>query len=159
MKAALVNFWQGRSRREQWMLGVMVLLLAATILWLAVAMPLTRAIGDARERHAAAVVAQARIMAKIERLKTMRQAPRTRLSQPLKLLIDQSANETGFTLTRSELVNRSVINIAIPNARPAALFGWIAALDRQGVVVEQITIRENADQTLVVDARLRGRQS
>jgi hypothetical protein len=41
------------------------------------------------------------------------------------------------------------------NARPQAFFGWIGQLEARGLVVESMSARANADQTIAVEAVLR----
>ena len=44
--------------------------------------------------------------------------------------------------------------IAIPTARPGALFAWIADLENAGVVVDTIDVTNNGDQTVAANILL-----
>lgn len=153
----LQRWWQIRSTRERSLIGVAGVLLAATLLWFAVIVPFSRAIKDARTRHDAAVTARARIIGKIAVLAELekRRSPDGAIALPQIAL--QSATEAGFTLSRNEPQADRRLSIAIPSARTPALYAWLAALEDQGVVVEQITLTRIDGQAVAVDAVLRVR--
>lgn len=124
------------------MLGVMFALLAGVILWFGVIAPLDRARLDARQTLVAATDRNAAIRAAVKQLKSL---PRTAAASepmvPIDQLIGQGAGEAGLTLERAQAQGADRIDIAIASVRPTALFGWLAALEAQGVRVETISAR------------------
>ncbi|MET0248791.1 MAG: type II secretion system protein M [Sphingobium sp.] len=138
MMKSLVAYWEQRSTREQWMLGVMVALLVGVFLWLGVARPLAAAREDSREALRAATDRNASIRASVKALKVLPAAPSTGPAAPLDQVISQSASEAGLTLERAQPQGDARMDIAIASVRPIALLSWIAALEGQGIRVETI---------------------
>lgn len=137
MMAGLKRLWAERSPREQWMLGVMIALLAIVILWLGVVRPVDAARLSARTAMLEAADRNAAIRAKAAMLKRLPRAttatePRLALDQ----FIGQSAGEAGLTLERAQAQGSDRIDIAMASVRPIALFSWLATLEAQGVRVE-----------------------
>lgn len=157
MTGSWLRFWQARSDRERWLLGIAAALLLATLLWFALIVPFNGALKEARTRHEAAVTAKARIAGKIALLAELEKRRPRDGAIALPQLALQSATEAGFTLSRNEPQADRRLNIAIPSARTPALYAWLAALEEQGVVVEQITLSRIEGQTVAVDAVLRVR--
>jgi general secretion pathway protein M len=156
-----VTVWyRGRSLREQRMLLAMSVIFLLVVMWLLVIRPLSDALSDARARHGEAVVARGQAQAQVDALRALRTTGGRALTEPVETVVARAAGEAGFQLSRiqAEPGGRGV-SIAIEAARPQALFGWIAALERQGVVVASLSTNANADQTVAVQATLRGRTS
>ena len=150
-------WWRGRSTREQRLLWVMGALVALLFLWLVVIRPLGDALDRARQRHGAAVVALAEAQA--------RRAPAGGVSAtatpplPLDAFVTRGAADAGFAATRVTARGPSRVSLTIDAARPQALLGWIARLEAQGVAVETLRARANADRTIAVEAALRARNA
>jgi len=138
MMKMLLGYWEQRSTREQWMLGVMFALLGLTILWLGVARPLANAREDSREALRIATDRNAAIRAKVKLLKALPPATAAGPSAPIAQVVGQSAGEAGLTLERAQGQGDDRIDIAIASVRPVALLSWIAALEAQGIRVETI---------------------
>jgi general secretion pathway protein M len=49
--------------------------------------------------------------------------------------------------------------VTIESARPQALFGWVASLERRGLAVERLRAQANADRTLTAEIAFRARGS
>lgn len=133
--------WAARSPREQWMLGAMFALLAIIFLWLGVARPVERAWTDARAAMLAAADTNAAIRAKVKMLKELPASATARDATPMEQLVGQSAAEAGLTLERAEAQGGDRMDIAMASVRPVALFGWLAALESQGIRVETMNAR------------------
>lgn len=133
--------WAARSPREQWMLEVMFALFAIVFLWLGVARPVERAWTDARAAMLAAADANAAIRAKVKMLKALPASALARDGAPMDQLVGQSAAEAGLTLDRAEAQGGDRMDIAMASVRPVALFGWLAALEAQGIRVETLSAR------------------
>ncbi|RYE06772.1 MAG: hypothetical protein EOP22_20175, partial [Hyphomicrobiales bacterium] len=67
----------------------------------------------------------------------------------------QSAGEIGLTLDRNEARGEGQATIAIATARATVLTDWLASLEGQGFVIDQLTITPAADGTVGLTAELR----
>ena len=67
----------------------------------------------------------------------------------------QSAGEIGLTLDRNEARGAGKATIAIAAAKAPVLVDWLASLEGQGFVVDQLTITPAADGTIGLTAELR----
>ena len=150
-------WWSGRSERERVMLGVMGVLIVILLFWLAIIRPIDTAKANALQRLDAATVAAGKVTAVADRVRQSRALSVPTLSSPLPVAVGQAAEGAGFTLSRLDAQGPDRVNIGISTARGPALFGWLAALGRQGVIVERITLRTNSDATLAVEGTLRVR--
>lgn len=141
-------WWAQRSPREQRLLLVMLALLGLVVGWLLVVRPLGDALNAAKERHGAAVVALAEAKARAPGAAPAGTAP----ALPVDGLVSRTAGEAGFANARVAAQAPTRATVAIDAARPQALFAWIAQLERQGVTVDSLRARVNADRTLNVEA-------
>jgi general secretion pathway protein M len=147
------GWWALRSPRERMLLGVMFALIGLLLAWLAVVRPLADALDAAKARHGVAVVALAEARAHRQPAATARAAG------PADAIVAQTASQAGFTSARIASQGPARATAAIEAARPQALFGWIAEMERRGLVVERLAARANADQTLTAEVGVRaGRQ-
>jgi general secretion pathway protein M len=158
MMASLCQFWTERSARERAMLGVMVMLLMATLTWFAAIVPLRAALAGARERLDRVTSTSGRVAAQVAALQRVAGVAITPPPRPLADAIASSAREAGFTPTRADANGDDRVVIAIAAAKSTALFGWLGALSARGIVVEQIALRPNSDATLSVEAMLVARR-
>ena len=61
----------------------------------------------------------------------------------------------NYQMLQSQLEGQeNRVRIAIPTARPGALFAWIADLENAGVVVDTIDVTNNGDQTVAANILL-----
>lgn len=148
MTARFLGWWRERSLREQRMLLVMGALLAVTILWFGIYRPIQDALSSARARHQESVVRLAEIRAQRDALRTGGGPAAT---GPLADLVNRSAAEAGFANATVAAQGDRRVSVSIPSARPGPVMSWIAGLEAQGVVVERLNARANADPTLTVD--------
>lgn len=150
-----MSWWELRSRREQWLIQVMMVLAVLVLGWLLVVRPLTDSLAAAKARHDAAVMALGEARARA----TPGASPTAPAAGPVDALVARTANEAGFTNARitSQGVERA--SVAVDAARPQALFGWVARLEQSGLVVERLTTRPNGDRTLAAELTLRKRGS
>jgi general secretion pathway protein M len=153
MKAQFLDWWRGRSVREQRLLLAMFALIAVTILWLGIYRPMQGVLSNARERHQEAVVRLGEIRAGATAVGGIRASG---LPGPLLAVVSQSASEAGFANAAIAPQGDRRVAVSIPSARPAAFFAWIAALEARGIVVERLSARANSDPTLAIDATLAG---
>ncbi|HST35005.1 MAG TPA: type II secretion system protein GspM [Allosphingosinicella sp.] len=149
------EWWQIRSPRERLLLQAMLGLAAFVLGWLLVVRPLGDALEAAKARHGAAVVALAEAKARQEAGRSAGAPP----PLPIDSLIGASASEAGFTGARITAAGPARASVAIDSARPQALFGWVAALERRGLAVERLRAQANADRTLAAEVSFRARGS
>jgi general secretion pathway protein M len=157
MSARLKALWLARSPRERWLLGVMLALVALVLVWLLILRPLSDMLSAARQRHgeAVAALAEARSQAAaIAALEKDRPAP---FAGPIDAAVAAAASDAGFQLSGLQAEGAGRVSLAIGSAKPQALFGWIAALEAQGYIVQSLTASSNPDRTLSARMVLRAR--
>jgi general secretion pathway protein M len=148
MTAQILGWWRERSLREQRMLLVMAALLAITILWFGIYRPIQDALSSTRARHQESVIRLAEIRAQRDALRV---GGRQIAAGPLADLVNRAAAEAGFAGATVAVQGDRRVSVSIPSARPGPVMSWIADLEAQGVVVERLNARANADPTLTVD--------
>ena len=150
--ARLHQSWDGRTRREQRMLVVMALLVAAVAVWLGVVRPLTDWRDRAADDRAAAEARLSDVRTLLARLPAAgggeAGAPE---AQGLEPVLRQTAEAAGLQLgTGMDPSGR--IGFRAANAPAAAVFGWLGALDTtHGLQPVSLSIVENADASLQVE--------
>lgn len=152
----LKSWWSGLSMRERWLVGAAGALALVVLAW-ALGRPAVAAFLDLEARHRTAIEREGRVVAKIALLagkpaKAVASAgDATRIDQYLA----QSAGEIGLTLDRNEARGDRQATIAIATAKAPVLTDWLAGLEGQGFVVDQLTITPAADGTVGMTAELR----
>lgn len=141
-------WWEMRSARERLLVGIMLALLALVIAWLAVIRPLADALDAAKLEHEAAVVALAQARAQ-------RPAAAAAAAGPADSVVAETAAAAGFTGARIARLGPARVGVTLDAARPQALFGWIAEMERRGLAVERLRAQANADRTLSAELALR----
>jgi general secretion pathway protein M len=157
MSARFKALWLARSPRERWLLGTMLALVALVLVWLLILRPLSDMLSAARQRHgeAVAALAEARSQAAaIAELERNRPAP---FAGPIDAAVAAAASDAGFQLSGLQAEGAGRVALAIGAAKPQALFGWIAALEAQGYIVQSLTVSSNPDRTLSARIVLRAR--
>jgi general secretion pathway protein M len=155
--AQVLLWWSGRSERERLLLGVMGALIALLMFWLLVIRPIDSARVAALQRLDSATEAAGRVAAVADGVRQARRLAPASLAAALPVAVGQAAEGAGFTLSRLDAQGPDRVVIGISTARSPALFGWLATLQRQGVIVERMTLRTNSDATLAVEGTLRVR--
>jgi len=158
MKDRLRPWWQGRSRREQRLLFVLVVVAVAMLGWLLVIRPLDQALAVAKERLNDAAIPLSGTRARAEALAALQSNRLPALSAPLATLVSQAATEAGFTISRLDGSADGGATLVLAAARPQALFAWLSDMERRHPIrVSQLTASTNTDQTLSVQVTFRGR--
>ncbi|MNE31640.1 General secretion pathway, M protein [compost metagenome] len=148
-------WWDGRSVREQRMLAVMGLLIAAVLIWLLIVRPAFAWRAAAAERRVEATASLTRIESGLAA-----RTP-TKAGAPMPLAeVEQAARSAaeaaGLNVTLS-VDEAGGIGFDAPGVTSAALFGWLSALKTEyGVDVADVTVIENADATLDATGALGG---
>lgn len=154
MIAALKIWFDGRTLRERRMLLVMVAAIVLTVIWFGVFLPLSDGLSSSRTRLDDAVVRLGNAQTELDAIKTLQKNRPQPVPGPLDDFIRQNAGDAGFALSNVAPQGDGRVQIAIPTARPGALFAWIASLERAGVVVASIDVSNNGDQTVAAQMTL-----
>jgi general secretion pathway protein M len=157
MNERLRQIWAERSPRERQLLVVMVALFAVVVLVFGILRPIASAKAAAQDRLDRVTIESGQIAAAVETLRDAKKGAPPPLTGTLVLAVSQSATTAGFTLATLDPQGDDRVGISLPSAKSPALFAWLRALAQQGVFVERMTMRTNADATLAVEGTLRQR--
>ncbi|MGV1682044.1 type II secretion system protein GspM [Sphingopyxis sp. NJF-3] len=156
MMERVQSWWTGLSLRERWLVGIAGALALGVLLW-ALGRPAYAAFADLEGDHRAAIEREGRVAAKVALL--ARRPAKSVAAAVDAVAIDQylaqSAGEIGLTLDRNEARGAAQATIAIATAKAPVLTDWLASLETQGFVVDQLTITPAADGTVGMTAELR----
>lgn len=152
-------WWDGRSVREQRMLAVMGLLVAAVLVWLLVVRPAWAWREAAAERRVEATAD----LARIETGLAARAPEPVKAAMPPSMTLAEveqaaraAAEAVGLTVALS-VDGEGGIAFDASGVTSAALFGWLAALKSDyGVETRAVTVIERADATLDASGALGG---
>ena len=156
MTERLQNWWMALSMRERWLVGMAGALALGVVLW-GLGRPAVAAFIDLENQHRASIEREGRVAAKVQYLA---QRPAKSVAAALDAVaidqyLAQSAGEIGLTLDRNEARGAGQATIAIATARAPVVTDWLASLEAQGFVVDQLTITPAADGTVGLTAELR----
>ncbi|KTE01280.1 type II secretion system protein GspM [Sphingopyxis sp. H115] len=156
MTERLKNWWASLSQRERWLVGIAGVLAAGVLLW-GLGRPAVAAFGDLESQHRAAIEREGRVGAKVQLLaqRPARSVAAAVDAVAIDQYLAQSAGEIGLTLDRNEARGGGQATIAIATAKAPVLTDWLASLEGQGFIVDQLTITPAADGTVGLTAELR----
>lgn len=155
MMDGVKNWWSALSTRERWLMGVAGVLALGVLLW-AIARPAYAAFVALEAEHRAAVEREGRVAAKLDLLAVRpASAPAGGDTLAIDQYLAQSAGEIGLTLDRNEARGGTGAAIAIARAKAPVLIDWLAGLEGQGFVIDQLSITPGADGTVGLTAELR----
>lgn len=150
------SWWEGLSIRERVLVSIAGLLALGVVAW-AIGRPVYAAFDDLDTEHRAAVDREGRVAAKVTLLS--RRAPKQADAASDTVAVDQflaqSAGEIGLTLDRNDARGSDQATITIATAKAPVLTDWLAGIEAQGFVVDQLTITPAADGTVGMTAELR----
>lgn len=158
MIASLRSWLAGRSTREQQLIGVAAVLAVLTLLWFGIIRPIGDGLASAKARHASAAIRLANAEGEMAAIKPLMTASAPSMSGTLEQTIRDRATQAGFELTSVSPQGGDAIAIGIGSAKSSAFFAWVADLERDGFLVDQMTTTDNGDQTLSVALTLRPRR-
>jgi general secretion pathway protein M len=159
MKESFGVWWRTRTLREQRLLLAMAGLSVVVLLWLAIIRPIGDRLSEARERHGAAVLALAEARARAGQIGLLEQRRPANPGGPLETVLNQSATEAGFPVARVEREGLNQATMVIDSVKPQAFFAWVRRMeDERGMIVERLSARANADQTLAIRITFRARE-
>ena len=136
-----VRAWfTGLSQREKILVGIAGLLLAGLVGYYGIARPMVGAMASAEERYVYAVERQARIEAKVAALQQPVDGQVAKFSGAIDAFVGQSAGETGIAVASVTPQSDNRVNMVVESAKPTALFGWLARIEREGIAVESLSV-------------------
>jgi len=154
MITAVRTWFNGLSRREQWLVGIAGGLTAWVIFVFGITLPAMSAIDTARLAHDEAVQRRGRIESSVDGALRQKPSGRAAINADIDLVVTQSAAEKGFDLIKSAGGGQGQIAFRIDAARAPALLAWLAELETQGIDVRSVSLRGGASGSLTVDAQL-----
>ena len=98
------------------------------------------AMASAEERYVDAVERQARIEAKVAALQQPVDGRVAKFSGAIDAFVSQSAGETGIAVASVTPQSDNRVNMVVESAKPTALFGWLARIEREGIAVESLSV-------------------
>ena len=151
------NWFVGLTQRERILVGIAGLLAAGLVGYYGVARPMFGAITAAEHRYVQAVERQARIEAKVAALRQPADGKVVIFSGAIDAFVSQSAGETGIAVGSVVPQSDRRVNIVVESAKPTALFGWLARIEREGIAVESLRVDPAGNGTISATVTLRSR--
>ncbi len=160
MTDKLANRFEALSLREKVLVGIAAVLTALLVAIYGIYFPLTTSIQEKRVVYREALERRVAVEAMVAQgSQKPSGAAVIATTGPLELVVNQRATEAGFTLEKVDAAGNGRVAIAMAQARPAALMKWLAELELEGIVAEQIDVKAGAAGTVSVNATLaRGAQ-
>lgn len=151
----IILWFTGLSLREKMLVGIATVLLALIVTIYGIYFPLTSAITVKRIEYREALERRVAIEAMVENaVQNQPKAAAIISATAVETVINQSATEAGFTLEKVDAAGNDRAVITITQARPSALMKWLAELELQGVITEQIDLKTGSAGTVSVNATL-----
>ncbi|OYY69733.1 type II secretion system protein GspM [Sphingomonas sp. 28-63-12] len=148
MTAAFRLWFGALSLREKRLVLVAIGLAILTLFWFGLVRPVGDGLSDSRARHNSAVLRLAATEAQLREVRDLQRRRPAPIGAPLESVVRDRAAQAGFALSSVSPAADNGVQIAIPAARPAAFFAWIADLEDSGILVETMTTSDNGDQTI-----------
>ncbi len=148
----MLDWWNGRSQREQVLLGVLGALVAGFLLWFGVAAPLQAMASSARDHLARARADEALVDAVVAQAAAQGQS-RVAASTggPVDGVVAETAAVAGLQVVRVEAAEGGVQ--AVVSGPSTSVLPWLAFLAReQGVAARHLTLVKGEDGLLDLDA-------
>lgn len=151
----LVNWFEALSLRERVLVGVAAILSALLVAIYGVYFPLTTSIQEKRVAYREALERRVAVEAMVAQANQKQSgAAVVSTTGPLEQVVNQRATEAGFTLEKADAAGNGRVSIAMAQARPAALMKWLAELELEGIIAEQIEVKAGSAGTVSVSATL-----
>ncbi|MDK2746285.1 MAG: type II secretion system protein M [Brevundimonas sp.] len=143
-------WWDGRTLREQRMLTVMGLAIAAVLVWLLIVRPAWAWRADAAEARAVAEADLALVQTATGR---MVRTDAASSDVDVAAVVAEVGSITGVTPVMGMSPDGG-LGFSLTNVSSTAAFGWLAALHDRKVEATTLNVVENADATISVEGAL-----
>lgn len=149
-----IRWWDGRTRRERWMLAALSILVSLTVLWLAVWRPALGWREGAAERRLRAVVAATAVDRDLARLTVSGARPSPAGSDGLEPTVRRTADTAGLDPSLS-MAPEGGLAFQLASVPSGAALAWLAALESdQHLRLCRLAVVENADATVSIEGSL-----
>ncbi|WP_265569469.1 type II secretion system protein GspM [Sphingomicrobium nitratireducens] len=155
--SAAIDWWRGRSRREQWMLGILAAIALPVLVWLLVVRPLDAAHRDALDDYRMALDRNGRISALAAARAGAPEGKTLIVDGPLSVYVADSAAQRGLDLSRNLDAPSGGVEIAVDQARPEAALAWLGQLEQDGLSVSSVSLSPGPDGGATLTATLESR--
>lgn len=150
-----IAWFRSLSLRERWLVSLAGALLGLIVGYYGIVMPVMDGVNDARRDRAEAVEREGRILAKIEQLNGPAVEQDNPVSGPLDPFIRQETSEMGLSVEDIRASGDDAVTFSFSQVTATALFGWLASLERRGLVVTDVDARPAAGSALSARISLR----
>lgn len=133
-------WFAARSLRERRLILVMLGLAAVTLVWAGVIRPVRDGLSSSRARYADAVVRLGAAQAGLAQVKAIQRRQAQPVALPLADTLRARADQAGFALASLDAEAPDRVRASIASARAGALMAWIAGLERDGILVESLSV-------------------
>lgn len=154
MQTAL-TWWNGRDAREQRLLGVLGIVLVM-LFWLVILRPLAAFRESAAERHDRIAAQMPSARAAAAGIAAEGADPAGKDGRAVRDIVAASASAAGLEFTSTQPEDGGGVRVGIAAVRPTFLFGWIAGLEKEGVVADRVLVQRNDDSTVSADIGFSG---
>jgi general secretion pathway protein M len=151
---AMIDWFRGRSVREQRLLLAMLAIALPLLLWLLVWRPVDAALTGAWDRHAEAVDRHGRVLAAAEALEAGARPGPTLATGEIAALAGEAAGRSGLTLASAAPQGPDRAAVSIAAGEPRAMLAWLRGLEEQGVVIDDLRMTPAPDGTVALTAVL-----
>ena len=154
MTLTALNWFHRRTKREQHLVLLMLLIALPVLVWLLVVRPVSAAYDIALREHLNAIDRNGRVLALADAAKTT-PARRVEASRvDLQLLVTQAASQAGIKLQGANANGPNAVDVTVAGGRATELAQWLAQFEAQGIVIQQMTMTPLPDGTVNMSARL-----
>lgn len=157
--SGLSAWFAARSVRERRMILVMLALAAVTLVWAVVILPVRNGLSSSRARYASAVVRLGAAQAGLAQVKALQRRQPQPLTASLADTVRARAEEAGFALASLDVDAPDRVRTSIATARAGALMAWVAGLERDGILVESLSVSGAGPGTVSAQLTLQARAS
>lgn len=128
------------GKREKILIGILAALLLVTLSFYGVVQPFSRALEAAQYDYDTAASLSAKVTSKVEILEQPANYWSDKAGISAEKLVSESADGAGFVVGRIELQTDGNISVTIDSAKPTALFGWLARMEKRGIAVRELSV-------------------
>lgn len=137
----VISWWDGRERREQWMLAAMGACLLAFLYWYGMLVPLRKLRDDALAGHRQAATALALVEARLQAMQAMQPQSARPSKADLPALLATSASRAGIDLPGLAPQADGSVVIGIDAVPATKVLAWLETLRREHALApEQVSM-------------------